>query len=81
MRERLEYIRAAAWMSPYRTPLGRSELGVVVKDVSESLMDLSDVMKQRNALDASPRGFVEVRCLGEYQSVVGDAPNVRVFFA
>jgi len=54
----------------------RGELGLVVNDVEERLVDLSDVVEECHALDIPALAFFEARGVGDDQSVRGDAADV-----
>src|SRR5688572_10116024 len=74
--KRLQHIRPAAWMGHHRPSLTRRQATLVMKDVIDRLVDLSDVVEERDPLDAAPRPLIELSRVSEYQRVVGNAPNM-----
>lgn len=57
--------------------LGSGELGGFIDDVMERSIDLANVVKERDALDAMLSSLVEVCRFGDYQRVLRNAPHVR----
>jgi len=82
-------IEPVEWREDVGAPLGVGEdgaalrgreLAVVVNDVEERFVDLADVVKQGNALDASGVVLIESGGFGEDECVVGDAPDMGAGF-
>ena len=61
-------------------PLRGGERVLVVDDVEERLVDLADVVEERDALDALALVLGEVGRVGEDERVGGDAAHVRAGF-
>jgi hypothetical protein len=74
--ERLEHLRAAARMRGDRAALGRREASVVVDDIEQRLVDLSDVVEERDALDAAEDMVVETGGIAEDQRVSRHPSNM-----
>ena len=47
-----------------------------MKDVGDRLVNLSDVVEERDTLDAVTRAVVEACCIGKDQGIGGDTPDV-----
>ena len=75
--KRLEHIGPSARVRHHGAPLRRRETALFVKDVVDRLVNFSDVVKERDTLDAVPSSLVELSCVGEYQRVVRDSSNMR----
>jgi hypothetical protein len=58
------------------TALASAQRGALVDDVEQSGVDLADVMKERDALEAPAGVVVEVGGTSQDQRVRGDAPHV-----
>jgi len=56
--------------------LGRTQLGGLVDDVVERSVDLADVVKECDPLHAVLAALVQVRCFGNDQGVLRNAPDV-----
>ena len=52
-------------MRPNRIALGFGEAALFVNDVEQCLVDLANVVEERDALDVPLLCRVEVRCVGE----------------
>ena len=76
-REWREHVGAPLGMCHHDAPLGWCEPGRFMEDVGYGFVDLADVMKQCDALDAATRSLVEISGGAQYQSVAGDATDVR----
>ena len=75
-RERRKDFGAALRMSEDGSPLFRTEMCLLVGDVEEGLVNLSDVVKERDVLDDFSHMLVEVHRVGEYEGVGGDAAHM-----
>ena len=78
--ERSEYLGAALGMRGDCLTLGGREIGVLVNDVEQRLVDLADVVKERDALDVLFLVIIEMRGVGEDEGVGGDTTNVGASF-
>jgi hypothetical protein len=58
-------------------PLGRAQLRVVMHDVEERFMNLSDVVKQSDAFDRAALSVVQSGRIADDESVRGDSPHVH----
>src|SRR5512141_801561 len=76
-RERSQHVGPALWICHHRSPLVRRESRVFVEDVSECLVNLADVVKESDTLDASANSLVESGCVAENQREARNPPNVR----
>jgi len=72
----LEHLGAPLRMGREPPPFARRELVVIVNHVVDGGMDLPDVVKERDALDAAAVAFVEVGGARKNQRVRGDATDV-----
>src|SRR5688572_14525818 len=63
--ERLEDLRAALGMGHHRQLVFGAQLPDVVADVRQGLVELADVVEERDALDAAEHPVVEIGGLGE----------------
>jgi hypothetical protein len=71
-----ENLGATLRMRSNRASLFRSELGFVVKDVSECFVQLADVVEQRDSLDAVEHPVVELRSAPKYERVLRNAADM-----
>ena len=74
--QRSQYLGTAPGMRDDSAPFRGCQICVLVNDVEEGLVDLTDVVKERDSLDDLPFVFVEVSGIGEDQRVSGDPPDV-----
>src|SRR4051812_9963452 len=63
-------------MCHHGAALLRRKLRRIVEDVSERLVELADVVKERNSLDAPEHPLVVSSGFAEYQRVGGDTADV-----
>src|SRR5262245_49542593 len=59
-----------------RASIRRAELVIVVHDVEERLMNLPDVVEERDAFDRVALPLIESGCVRNDQRIVRDSPNV-----
>lgn len=71
-----ENVCTALWMRRNLSSLGRSECRLLVDDIEKRLMDLSDVMKQSDALDDFHLVLGKIRRVGEDQCVRGNSSHM-----
>jgi len=74
--KRIEHFSATLRMGFHRSALLRRELGYLVEDVRQSSVELPDVVKQCDALNAAHRVPVEPSGLGQNQRVRRDPAHV-----
>ena len=73
----MQDVGATLWVGHDEAALLRSHLAaVIVHDVEERFVDFTDVVKERNALDAANRRLIEVGRTSERHTVGGDATHV-----
>ena len=60
-----------------RAPLFRRQLLRLLHDVGYRLVDFSNVVEQRDTLDAVLRSFVEIRGACKRQRILRDTPDMR----
>ena len=75
-RQRSENGGAASGMRRDGASLGGREMGVFVDDVEQRLVNLADVMKERDAFHDPSFVLVELRGVREDEGVCGDASDV-----
>jgi hypothetical protein len=63
-------------VSSHGPPFLRCELGLVVKDVRESFVELADIVEQRDPLDTALGSLIEPRGVAEYEGIRRDTPDV-----
>ena len=51
-----------------------------MNDVEQRLVDLADIVEERDALDVAERALVEVGGIGEDECITSDAADVRAGF-
>ena len=71
-----EHVGTTLGVREDRSALGGGELAVVVDDVEERLVDLADVVKERDTLDDALVAVAQSGGVGEDEGVVGDAADV-----
>jgi len=64
-------------MCHHRYTVGRSERGFIVENVGDRLMDLADVVKQRDTLDTGARSLVEPGRPREDERAAGNTADMR----
>ena len=64
-------------MRHYRAALLGRELRRIVEDVGERLVELADIVKKRDTLDAAERSLVEPGRFAEYERIGRDPAHVR----
>ena len=74
--ERSKNLGPALRVGSHGPPLLWCELGLVVKDVGESLVELTDIVEQRDALDAAAHALIEFRGFGQQERISRDATHV-----
>jgi hypothetical protein len=74
--KRIENFSATLWMGFHCSPLLRRELGCLVEDVRQSSVELADVVKQCDALNAAQPVPVEPCGPGQNQRVRRDSAHV-----
>ena len=74
--QRLEHVGARGGVRGDGSTIGGGELLVVVDDVEERFVDLSDVVEERDALDALALVLRELGGVAEDERIGRDAPDV-----
>jgi len=75
--ERREHGGATARMGRDRLALGRRQARPIMDQVKERLVDLADVMEERDPLDHVALARRQVGGIGDDERVAGNAPHVR----
>ena len=76
-RQRRHHLSAALRVRHYGAPLLGGEIGWIVEDVRKRLVQLSNVVEQRNPLDAVLGVVIETGSLAQDEGIGRDAADVR----
>jgi hypothetical protein len=75
--DRREHVGATLRMRSDRPPLGACQMRVLVNDVEQRFVNLSDIVEERDAFNDTLLVGVELRGVGNDQGIRGDATYVR----
>jgi len=79
-RERSQHVRATLWVRLHGTQLLRRQVRVIVNDVEQRLVDLSNVVKQRDSFDGGLLVRIEIGGVREDERITRDAAHVAAGF-
>jgi len=75
--ERTQHVGPTPWVHHDGAPLFRRQFLRLLHDVGYRLVDFSNVVEQRNPLNAVQSAFVEIRCAPKRQRILRDATDMR----